>query len=251
MDFNFDQTIDRSRFDSIKWHYFDPDILPMWVADMDFLSPPVVVQALVERAHHGIYGYGSEPAALREVIRERLERLYAWKVPAAAIVFLPGVISGFNLCCSAFTQPGDSLVIQTPVYPPILHAHQNHGLQSRQNSLVCGPDSRYDVDYDDFAAARREKPGMFLLCNPHNPVGIVFQRGELERLAELCLASDYLICSDEIHGDLIFSESKHIPIASLDGAIARRTITLMAPSKTFNIAGLDCSLAVIPDEDLR
>ncbi len=251
MEYNFDEMIDRCHTESIKWHFFDPDVLPMWVADMDFRSPEAVVRTLVERAQHGIYGYGGEPADLRGLLVERLDRLYGWKIEPEAIVFLPGVITGFNLACHAFTREGDGLLVQTPVYPPILHAHEHCGLVRDENELVRGADGSYGIDFDAFEAAIQERTRIFVMCNPHNPVGRVFRRDELERLAEICVRHDLLICSDEIHCDLIFSESKHTPIASIDPEVARRTITLMAPSKTFNIAGLDCAFAVIPDEEIR
>jgi cysteine-S-conjugate beta-lyase len=251
MEFNFDERLDRSHSDSIKWHYFDADVLPMWVADMDFRSPEAVIRVLSDRVQHGVFGYGSEPEHLREVILERLQRVFEWTVQAEEIVFLPGVITGFNLACHAFSSPGDSVLVQTPVYPPILHAHKGSGLSPLENELLRGDDGRYSVDYDAFEAAIQERTRVFLLCNPHNPVGRVFRRDELERMAEICLRHKVLIVSDEIHGDLVFSESRHIPIATLDPAISANTITLMAPSKTFNIAGLDCSFAVIQDKLLR
>jgi cysteine-S-conjugate beta-lyase len=251
MDIDFDQPIDRSQTESIKWNYFEKDVLPMWVADMDFRSPEPVIQALTERVAHGVFGYGAEPAQLRELIVERMRRLYGWEIQVEAVVFLPGVVTGFNLACHAFTCPGDGVLIQTPVYPPILHAHQTAGLTSDSNELVRGVDGRYEIDFETFEASIQDHTRMFLLCNPHNPVGRVFRRDELERLAEICLRHNVLICSDEIHGDLLFSGHPHTPIASLDPAIANRSLTLMAPSKTYNIAGLDCSFAIIPDEKLR
>ncbi|HEY3344831.1 MAG TPA: aminotransferase class I/II-fold pyridoxal phosphate-dependent enzyme, partial [Anaerolineaceae bacterium] len=222
MDIDFDQPIDRSHTESIKWHYFDKDVLPMWVADMDFRSPEPIIRALTERVQHGVFGYGAEPAELREIIVERMRRLYGWEVQTEAVVFLPGVVTAFNLACHAFTCPGEGLLIQTPVYPPILHAHQPAGLSSDANELVRTADGSYQIDFDAFEAAIHPHTRMFLLCNPHNPVGRVFRRDELERLAEICLRHDVLICSDEIHGDLLFGESRHIPIASLDPAIANR-----------------------------
>jgi cystathionine beta-lyase len=251
MEYDFDRTIDRSGTESVKWHFFDPDVLPMWVADMDFRSPEAVVRALVERAQHGVYGYGSEPKELCGMLVERLEKRFGWKVQPEAILFLPGVITGFNLACHAFTKEGDGLLVQTPVYPPILHAHTHCGLVRDENELVRGEDGAYSVDYEAFEAAIQAHTRMFVLCNPHNPVGRVFRRDELERMAEICLRHNLLICSDEIHCDLVFSESRHVPIASIDPAIADRSITLMAPSKTYNIAGLDCSFAVIPNEEIR
>jgi cystathionine beta-lyase len=251
MEYNFDEYIDRCHTESIKWHFFDPDVLPMWVADMDFRSPEAVTRTLAERVRHGVFGYGGEPADLRGMLVERLAQLYGWKVEPEAIVFLPGVITGFNLACRAFTHAGDGLLVQTPVYPPILHAHEHHGLVRDENQLVLCPDGSYAIDFEAFEAAIQPNTRIFVLCNPHNPVGRVFRREELVRMAEICARHDLLICSDEIHCDLVFSESRHTPVASIDPGIARRTISLMAPSKTFNIAGLDCSFAVIPDGEIR
>jgi cysteine-S-conjugate beta-lyase len=251
MESEFDLPIDRSSTESIKWHYFDPDVLPMWVADMDFRSPDAVIRVLSERVQHGVFGYGAEPEHLRELILARLERVFGWSVQAEEIVFLPGVITGFNLACHAFSCPGEDVLVQTPVYPPILHAHKGSGLHPDENELLRGEDGSYSIDFDAFETAIQDRTRVFLLCNPHNPVGRVFRREELERMAEICLRHKVLIVSDEIHCDLVFSESRHIPIASLDAAIRQNTITLMAPSKTFNIAGLDCSFAIIPNKVLR
>jgi cysteine-S-conjugate beta-lyase len=251
MEYNFDEFIDRCHTESIKWHFFDPDVLPMWVADMDFRSPEAVTQTLVERAKHGVFGYGGEPNDLRQLVVDRMELQYGWKIQPEAIVFLPGVVTAFNLVCHAFTHPGDGLLIQTPVYPPILHAHEHHCLVRDENRLVTGADGSSIIDFDAFEASIQPHTRMFLLCNPHNPVGRVFRQDELEQMAEICARHDVLICSDEIHCDLVFSERPHMPIASIDPEIARRTITLMAPSKTFNIAGLDCSFAIVPDEGIR
>ena len=251
MAYDFDEIIDRAESDCIKWRHYNRDALPMWVADMDFRSPEPVIRALRERVEHGIFGYAEEPCELRDLIVERLERTYGWRVAPEAVVFLPGVVNGFNLACAAYTAPGDGLVIQTPVYPPILHAHLHHRLVRQANELVQGADGRYAIDLDAFEASLDERSRLFLLCNPHNPVGRVFTPAELEAMAEICLRHNVLICSDEIHCDLVFSGHPHTPIASLDPAIAARTITLMAPSKTYNIAGLNCCFAVVEDAALR
>ena len=250
-DFNFDEIIKRRTTPSIKWQWYPEDALPMWVADMDFRSPPAVIAALRERAAHGIFGYEQSPPGLREEIVARLKRLYGWEMSAEAITFLPGVVPGFNLAIRAFTAPGDGVLIQTPIYPPILHAAAPVGRLDQQMQLTQQADGSYEVDFDLFARTLTPETRMFLLCNPHNPVGRVFREDELARMAEICLAHDVLICSDEIHGDLIFSGHEHRPIAALDPEIAAQTITLMAPSKTFNIAGLHCAFAVIPNDELR
>ncbi len=250
MTYNFDQIIDRRSSDSIKWCYYG-DAIPLWVADMDFRAPEPVVRALGERVAHGIFGYCGEPPELRPLIVERLQRLYGWEVPPEALVFLPGIVSGFNLAARAVTYPGDGLLIQTPVYFPFFHVPRNHFLRLDEMELTLRDDGHYEVDLDRFEATITGRTRVFLLCNPHNPVGRVFTQAELEAMAEICLRHDLVICSDEIHGDLVFEGHQHIPIASLSPEIAHRTITLMAPSKTYNIAGIHASVGIITDPELR
>lgn len=250
MPYNFDHLLDRRSSDSLKWNLYDAEVLPLWVADMDFVSPEPVLRALHARIDHGVFGYGKAPAELREVIVERLARLYGWRVTPEDLVFLPGVVPGFNLAARALTTPGDGLLIQTPVYPPFLEVPAHAGLTLNSMELTRRADGYYEIDFDVFAAcAARSR--LFLLCNPHNPVGRAFHEDELRQMAELCLRHGVTLCSDEIHCDLLFSGTRHIPIAALDPEIAAQTITLMAPSKTYNIAGLECSFAVIQNPDLR
>ncbi len=251
MAYDFDRVIDRRCTESLKWRFYRDDPLPAWVADMDFPSPAPVVEALRQRVEHGIFGYGMEPPELRELLVARLQRLYGWTVPPEAIVYLPGVVVGVNLACCAFGSPGDGVLVQTPVYPPILRAWSQAGLERQEMQLTREADGRYSVDAAAFEAALTARTRVFILCSPHNPVGRVFRRDELERMAEACLRHDVVICSDEIHCDLVFGESRHVPIASLAPEIAAQTVTLMAPSKTFNIAGLQCSFAVVPNPELR
>jgi cystathionine beta-lyase len=251
MKIDFDQVINRIGSDSVKWNAYGPDILPLPVADMDFLSPEPVIQALARRTEHGVFGYAADPTALRAVIVARLERLYGWKVSSEAIVWLPGVITGFNLAMHAFARPGEGTLMQPPVYQPFLSSPRYHGLTRQDAPLTRQADGSYTIDFDAFEAAITRQTRIFILCNPHNPVGRVFTQDELRRMAEICLRHDVLICSDEIHCDLIFSGHRHTPIASLSPEVSRRTVTLMAPSKTFNIAGLDCAFAIIEDEALR
>lgn len=251
MAYDLDQLIDRRNSDSDKWSQYGPEVLPMWVADMDFASPEPVIRALRERVEHGVFGYGVEPPELREILVERLQRLYGWRIAPEAIVFLPGVVIGINLACHALSEPGDGVLVQTPVYPPILRAPANARRAGQEMELTRAPGGHYTVDLDGFERAIRDRTRIFILCNPHNPVGRVFRRDELEGMAQVCLRHDVVICSDEVHCDLLFSESHHLPIASLAPEVAERTITLMAPSKTYNIAGLQCSFAVIPNPELR
>jgi cystathionine beta-lyase len=248
---NFDQFIDRRNSDSIKWNLYDSDVLPMWVADMDYSAPPVVLQALHDRVEHGVFGYACDPVALRKVIVNRLADKYEWDIKPEDIVFTPGVVVGFNIAVQAVAVPNGSILIQPPVYPPFLKSPEYAGLTIQENPLVQDENGYYGIDFDDFDRQITEDTRLFLLCNPHNPVGRVFRKNELERMAEICLKKNIPICSDEIHGDLVFQEYQHIPLASLNPEIAENTITLLAPSKTFNIAGLDCSFAVIQNRDLR
>jgi cystathionine beta-lyase len=251
---DFDCIIDRLHTDSAKWCWYNQDgcedVLPLWVADMDFAAPEPVIQALQERVAHGVFGYGVPPDGLREVIQGRLAQLYNWHVETDDILFLPGVVTGFTLACYATGEPGDETLVEPPVYPPMLAAPKEVGRIPKTVQLVEG-DERYERDLDRFEETITERTSLFLLCSPHNPVGRVFERGELERLAEVCLRHDVVICSDEIHCDLVFQGHPHVPIASLAPEIAAQTITLMAPSKTYNIAGLSCSVAVIQNPDLR
>jgi len=249
--YDFDTVIDRRQSDSAKWHYYDEDVLPLWLADMDFPAPPAVIRALRERVEHGIFGYGIEPSRLREVIVARLEQLYNWKISPEDIVFIPGVVSGFNLVCQAFGEPGGGVLVQTPIYYPMLRAPGNAKMVRHEMELTRQPDGYYTVDFDLMEKTVTAHTRVFLLCNPHNPVGRVFRKAELERMAEICLRRRVIICSDEIHCDLLLDGNQHLPIASLDPEIASQTITLMAPSKTYNIAGLHCSVGIVQNPELR
>lgn len=251
MSYDFDEMIDRRQSESVKWRTYAPDVLPLWIADMDFRSPEPVIQALQARIAHGVFGYGVESVELHATLVERISSRYGWQVAPEACVSLPGVIPGFNLAARVVAQPGDGLLMQTPVYPPILRAPSNMGLTRDTAPLTRQADGHYGIDFDAFEAAITARTRMFLLCNPHNPVGRVFTRHELTRMAEICLRHDVVICADEIHSDLVFQGHTHVPIAALDPEIAARTITLIAPSKTYNLAGLKCAFAIIPNPDVR
>ncbi len=248
---DFDIVIDRRDTESAKWNRYDADILPMWVADMDFSAPEPVIQALHERVAHGIFGYGSVPAGLREAICQHLAERQNWFIDAREISFISGVVTGFTHAIYSFTDPGDSILVQTPVYPPILVAPGATGRVCVQNELILCDDGRYKIDFDDFRTKIASGVKLFILCNPHNPVGRVFTREELTQMAEICLAHDVLICSDEIHSDLVFAGNNHIPIASLSSEIAEYTVTYFAPSKTFNLAGLSTSVYVVKNPKMR
>ncbi len=251
MRYDFDRLLDRRGTDSTKWRHFDADVLPLWTADMDFESPAPIVEALHARVAHGVFGYCVEPPELREEVAARLDRLYGWRVQPDEIVFQTGVLEGFLQVCRIAASAADGVLVQPPVYPPIVGAPAANGSIHQEAPLVEGPDGRYVIDFDAFEAAITDRTRVFILCNPHNPVGRVFEREELGRLAEICLRRHVLICSDEIHCDLVFTGARHTPIASIGPEVARHTVTLMAPSKTFNVAGLRCSMAIVPDPVLR
>jgi cystathionine beta-lyase len=258
MQYDFDQLIDRRASDSAKWNYFPEGVLPLWVADMDFVSPEPVVQALRARVEHGVFGYAmeghnfpGEKGLLREVIVERMRRLYGWEIKSEDILFTPGVVVGFNQASHALGAPGGGVLIQTPVYPPFLGTAEAAGMQLQTMQLSRQADGQYEIDFAAFEAAFTPETRLFTLCNPHNPVGRVYRRDELEKMAEICLKHGVAICSDEIHCDLLYRGQRHIPIASLDPEVAQNSITLLAPSKTFNVAGLGCSYAIIQNPELR
>jgi cystathionine beta-lyase len=247
----FDEIIDRRSTESIKWNYFDEDVLPMWVADMDFRCADPVVTALRNRIEHGIYGYAGEPPELRGILVDRLQRRFGWSIEPDWIVFIPNVYVGFHLAAHAVTQPGDGVLITPPVYFPILSVPENVGIRGRLSEMLCGDKLEYAVDFGGFERSIDGRSRLFIFCNPHNPIGRVYRRDELERLAEICVEHDLIVCSDEIHADFIYEGHRHIPIASISPEIDRRTITLMSGAKSFNIAGIPFAFAVISDPELR
>jgi cystathionine beta-lyase len=250
MQYDFDTIIERRNSDSAKWNRYPEDVIPLWVADMDFVSADAILQALRARAGHGIFGYSAPPSLLKERIQERMKRLYGWGIDPTDIFFIPGVVSGLNIAFQAYASEGEGVLAQPPVYFHFLRDPVAHGRVLQDPPLVKNGES-YEIDFDRFENAITERTRMFVLCNPHNPVGRVFTRKELEKLAEICLRHKLIICSDEIHCDLIYSPHRHIPIANLDGEVAASTVTLMSPSKTYNIAGLGCSYALIHNPRLR
>jgi cystathionine beta-lyase len=251
-DHDFDAPVDRRGTGSIKWdRYAGRDVLPMWVADMDFRSPDAVVRALRERADHGVFGYPSPPSALGAAVADHLLADFGWPVDPDWLLWLPGLVSGLNVACRAAGEPGDEVLVMTPVYPPFFTAPTHMGLRTVAVPLKPRGDS-WTMDLAALEAAVTRRTRMVLLCNPHNPVGRVFDRTELAALADLCRRRDLLLCSDEIHCGLVLGRDKtHIPAAAGDPEAASRTITLMAPSKTYNIPGLGCAFAVVPEPGLR
>ena len=251
MKINFDNLPDRRSTESAKWRAYGDDILPMWVADMDFRSPEPVIEALKNRVDHGVFGYPMTPEGIKEAILTWLYKRHNWEVNADDLIIIPGVVTGFHLAAHAVTNPGDGVLVQTPTYGPFFRVAPNVNLIQHEMELGIGTDGQYYVDLDRFTKAISGRTRIFMLCNPQNPTGRVFRQDELEAMAEICLKNRVVICSDEIHSDLIFSGNKHIPISKLAPEIAENTITLIAPSKTFNIAGLEASVAVIQNEELR
>ena len=250
--FNFDQLIDRTQSSSEKWQkYAGTDVLPMWVADTDFQSPPAVIEALTQRIEHGIFGYTETPDSLNAVFTERMQRMYSWSLAAEQLIWLPGLVCGLNLAVRSTCSETGSAVTATPIYPPFMSAPQ-----LSQRGLVKVPMMRHGshqiIDFDALQKNLTPETELLLFCNPHNPGGAVYRQAELERLAQIVIENNLVICSDEIHCDLILEPGlQHIPVASLGPEIAARTITLMAPSKTWNIAGLGCSVAIIENPALR
>ena len=255
MTFDFDSVIDRRGTNSIKWKLYD-SVLPLWVADMDFVSPEPIRAALRTKLEHGIFGYEMPSLELRETVAARMQRLYHWKVSPEMVVATPGVIAGFTAAARVVCQAGEGILIQPPVYPPFLKLAGNNNLLRQDAPLskwVEGSTIRYGVDFDRFEQAIDSggaKTGMFLLCNPHNPTGQAYSRADLARLAEICLKKKVVICSDEIHSELLLGGTEHHPFGALGPEVAERSITLIAPSKTFNIPGLFCGFALIPNQDL-
>ncbi len=250
--YDFDQQIDRSNATSAKWEkYRGRDILPMWVADTDFAVLPEIQQAMQRRAEHPVFGYGHTPEHLTEVLVERMRRLYQWEIEPDWLVFLPGIVGALYLACRATGKAGDEAYRPQIIYPPFVKAPQMNA-QTSQAIPMCMREKRMIIDLD-WLEQQPARPGQLLLfCNPQNPGGAIYREDELRRLADIVEQRDLLICSDEIHCDLILDQGReHIPIASLGPEIGRRSITLMAPSKTFNLAGLGCAFAIVPDAQLR
>ncbi len=257
MPYDFSLAPDRSHTNSIKWTLYPPNILPLWVADMDFPAPPAVTAALQKAISHGVLGYEFPSKKLKETVAARMENLYGWKISPEAVIATPGIIAGFNAAAWTICQPGDGLLTQPPIYPPFLSVHKNVGLRHQNAPLreVFQAEHllRYEIDFDHFELMfNTDAPTrLFLLSNPHNPTGRAFTRQELLGMAEICLANQTTIVSDEIHSELTLPPYQHIPIASLSHEIEAQTITLIAPSKTFNIPGLFTGFAIITDPTLR
>jgi cystathionine beta-lyase len=250
--YDFDTRIDRRNTNAAKWDWFG-DALPMWVADMDFQSAEPIINALHERVNHGVFGYQFDSPRLRDILVERMATRYGWAIMPKDIQFVPTLVSALNVASRAFAAPGEEVLMLAPAYPPFLTAPKNDGRVAVVPELAKveqGQIIRYELDLDAFEAAITPRTKMFLLCNPHNPVGRSWSVAELEQIAEICLRHNLIIISDEIHCDLLFDGVKHTPIATLSPEVAERTITLMSPSKTFNLPGLHLGFAIATNKEL-
>ena len=253
----FDKVVDRRNTGSTKWEkYRDRDIIPMWVADADFVTAPQIIDALQERVAHGIFGYTPQPMeSVQEAICYHLETRHGWSLEKSWIVPLPSLISGLYLSCLLLESEKDEILVPGTVYPPFhsVPGHAGRRMLKVPMRLDTGNGrERWVLDADELEASITENTRLLLFCNPHNPGGTVYSRSELEQLGEICRRHDLLVCSDEIHCDLVLEEGlQHIPFATLGGDAAARSITLMAASKTYNIAGLGFGFAIVPDSALR
>ena len=250
--YRFDKSPDRADTDSVKYdRYAGRDILPMWVADMDFSVAPEITGALSARLAHPLYGYTHVSHSLNMLLVERMQRMYEWSIKPEWLVWVPGVVASVNIACRSLSKPGCGVLSPAVVYPYITEAPELNNHRLVQVPMVLH-NKRWIMDMDWIAAQDKVDIEMLLLCNPHNPGGSVYTRDELTELSAIAQAKDMIIVSDEVHCDLVLEQdARHIPIASLDKATEKRSITLMAASKTFNLAGLGCSFAIIPDQKLR
>lgn len=250
----FDKIYYRSGTYSVKYDeraskFGEKNVLPLWVADMDLPAPKCVTDALIKRASHPIYGYTTYPDRFFDAIIDWLSKQHSWDVKKEDIVPIPGVVPALNFLISSLSKDGDSVLIQPPVYPPFFKAAKNHKRKLLTNPLLY-KDGKYSIDFDDFRKKTKEAK-IFILCSPHNPVGRVWTKDELEKMAKICLENNCLIISDEIHSDIVYKPNRHIPTASLSKEVLDITITLNAPSKTFNIAGLNTAYAVIKNDSIK
>lgn len=253
--YDFDRYIERRgsgaiKYDGLKQWYGDSELLPMWVADMDFATPDFIIDALKQRLDHPIFGYTIEPERYRPSIVEWLYNRHGWKIEGGWISFIPGIVKGIGMAISALLQPGDKIIIQPPVYHPFRMVAEHNGCEVVENPLKQEADGSYTMDLehlDSIAAGCK----MLILANPHNPVGILWSKETLIRLADICSKHNIIVISDEIHSDMALWGGKHTPFASVSDKAAQCSITFGAPSKTFNIAGIVASYAVVPNSELR
>lgn len=254
MKYDFDKIPGQAGSGSIKYDareavFGNADLIPMWIADMDFEAAPFIYEALTERAQQHTYGYGLHDDAYWNAYAGWLERRGGWKVEREWMDFTSGVVAGFSYAIRAFTNEGDGIVIMPPIYPPFASQIETNNRNVLYNELIRG-EERYEIDFADLEEKLKQAKA-FILCNPHNPAGRVFSREELMRIGELCCKHDVVIISDEIHSDLVYKPRRHLHIAALDKRFAERSVTFVAPSKTFSVAGLSASIAITPGEEMR
>jgi cystathionine beta-lyase len=251
---NFDKVPDRRRNIMItKWTMYPKDILALWVADMDFPAPKPILDSLRKTLDHGVLGYELPHITLKQTVAARMEKLHGWKVKPEAVVTVTGIVSGFSIAARVFCSPKKGIAIQTPVYNEFHDVKNNIGIPQIDIPFIKSVHENilsYEIDWNLFEK-RVKKAGIFLLCNPHNPLGIIFNKKELVRMAEICIRNKVLIVSDEIHSELLLGDNRFTPMAKISREVENNTITLIAPSKTFNVPGLFCGFAIIPNKELR
>jgi len=255
MTYDFDKIILREntscvKYDLRKEFFGTASVVPLWVADMDFETPDFIRDAVIKRASHPVYGYTFRSDSFQRSIINWMGKRHNWEIKKEWVAFSPGVVPALNMAVMAFTSPGDKVIVQPPVYFPFFTAVKNHGRQLVYNQLT-EKNGRYEMDFDDLEQKIDEKTKLLLLCHPHNPVGRLWSRTELETLVEICTRKNILIVSDEIHSDLMLKGNVHVPLASLSQQAADISLTCIAPSKTFNLAGLATSALIIPNEAHR
>ena len=253
--YDFDQIVDRSNTNSVKVDALErvfgsKDVIPLWVADMDFLSPPEITEGLKKRVEHGIFGYVEPGEGYFSSIINWLKNRHDWSVSKENITFIPGVVKGFAFAIDVFTNDSDKIIIQPPVYPPFKGTTEDLNREIINNPLIF-KDGQYSMDFDNLREVAKTGCKMLILCNPQNPSGRIWTKEELSELAEICFDNDIIVISDEIHSDLALPGNKHVPFATVSEKAAQNNITLMAPSKTFNIAGIVSSFAVVENEGIR
>ena len=251
--YDFDEIVNRNTPEDIKYEKIDgiEDVLPMWVADMDFKSPPQVIDALVSQAQHGVFGYSEADITYDKALTDWFKKRYDWEIDPKTVLKLPGVVLGVSLSITALTQPGDSVLIFEPLYGPIGRAVRGNGRNLVISDLVRNG-AHYEIDFDDAGKKIKENNvKLLVLCNPHNPAGRVWTREELLKIGNMCLENGVIIVSDEIHADFIYSGHKHIPIASLSDELKKITITCTSATKTFNIAGIQAANIIVADDTMR
>lgn len=254
--YNFDEIIDRSGSGDLKHEALLPrwgrnDLLPLWVADMDFATPDFVVDALKTRLSHPIFGYTIEPADYRPTIIDWNESHHGWKIKPEWISFIPGIVKGIGFVVNVFTKPGEKVIIQPPVYHPFRMTPEDNGREVVFNPLRLREDGYYDMDFDNLSEVCDDKCRVLILSNPHNPAGVCWSKETLQRLADFCYEHNIIVISDEIHSDMALFGNRHVPFASVSERAADISITFAAPTKTFNMAGIVSSYAVISNDDLR